>query len=87
MARNLKQTLNKWSFRIIVSANTVSMCRLSCDVVIGKAPTHFFNCASSRPWQVGLFLLLSPGSDEPFFSIVGMPHTRNLRNGPVQYIS
>ena len=30
---------------------------------------------------------MSPGSDEAFFSIVGVSHTRNLRNGPVQCIA
>ena len=54
-------------------------------VVIGKAPAHFFNCSSSWPSQAALFLLLSPGTDEAFFSNVGMSRTRNLRNGPAQY--
>ena len=30
---------------------------------------------------------MSPGTDEAFLSIVGMSQTRNLMNGPVQYIT
>ena len=56
-------------------------------VVIGKAPTNFFNCSSSWPSLAGLFPLLSPGIYEAFVSIVGMSRTRNLMNGPAQYIT
>ena len=57
----------------------------SRTVVIGKAPTTFFNCRTFWPRLTGHFPLLSPGTDEAFLSIVVVSWTWILMNAHVQW--